>query len=235
MQQEPLHIDWERFIDLLEKPEEERKAILAAMPAEEQALFLQLQQLHNDELLTGALQLNTAQAWKKTVTPVRSISWKRWVPAACILLAAGGSWMAWERLHNAATRPGYQDIAQALAGHSPADKIKLVTADGRAIEVDSLKQLKEKDGTIIQVQQGGMAYQNDRGNVSSAPANALLMNTLIVPRGYMYNLVLSDGSKVWLNADSKISFPVQFDKSGRAVTVEGEAYFEVAHNEKWPF
>jgi ferric-dicitrate binding protein FerR (iron transport regulator) len=47
--------------------------------------------------------------------------------------------------------------------------------------------------------------------------------------------VLSDGSKVWLNADSKISFPVQFDKVERKVSIEGEAYFEVAHNDKWPF
>jgi len=238
MQQEPHHINWEQLIDLLEKPSAERQALVANLSGEEQALFVRLQQLKDDPLLTGALQLNTVQAWarmmEKEKAPVRRIAWgwKMWAAAACILFIAGAGWL-WMQYRPTKVEPE-QTIAQALANHTPSGKVQLITGDGHTIEIDSLKQLKEKDGTLIQLQQGTVAYQNDRNHVN-APGNALLMNTLIVPRGYIYNLVLSDGSKVWLNADSRISFPVQFDKTERKVTIEGEAYFEVVHNDKWPF
>jgi len=55
-------------------------------------------------------------------------------------------------------------------------------------------------------------------------------NDLITPKGGGYTLQLADGSTVWLNADSKLSFPVAFTDSTRQLYLEGEAYFEVAHN-----
>ncbi len=55
------------------------------------------------------------------------------------------------------------------------------------------------------------------------------------PRGGTYQLVLSDGTHVWLNAESKISFPSQFKGTERKILLDGEAYFEVAKNEKLPF
>jgi transmembrane sensor len=240
MQQEPYHIDWEQLIDLLEKPAAETQALVANLSGEEQALFARLQQLKNDPLLTGALQLDTVQAWahmmEKERAPVRRIAWdwKKWVAAASVLFIVGAGGWLWMKFRSAQPVQDYQTVAQALANHTPSGKVQLVTADGNAIELDSAAQVKEKDGTLIQLQQGVVAYQNN-GDHGNAPANALLMNTLIIPRGYIYNLVLSDGSKVWLNADSKISYPVHFDKAERKVTIEGEAYFEVTHNDKWPF
>jgi ferric-dicitrate binding protein FerR (iron transport regulator) len=240
MQQEPYHIDWEQLIDLLEKPAAERQALVANLSGEEQTLFARLQQLKNDPLLTGALQLDTVQAWtrmmEKERAPVRRIAWgwKKWVAAASVLFIVGAGGWLWMKFRSVQPVQDYQTVAQALANHAPSGKVQLVTADGKSIELDSAVQVKEKDGTLIQLNKGAVAYQND-GNHSNTPGNALLMNTLIVPRGYLYNLVLSDGSKVWLNADSKISYPVHFDKAERKVTIEGEAYFEVTHNDKWPF
>ena len=242
MQAEPQHIDWDKLIDLLEKTPAERDMLVATLPDGEQVLFAQLQQWKEDALLSGALQLDTAQAWKQTLSKmdkqkatVRSVSfrWQRWVSAACLLLVAGAAWFFW--LQTRVEQPRYQNIAQALAGHAPSGKVQLVTADGRTVEVDSARQLKEKDGTVIELQQGGVAYANSHNQAPMTPGNTVLTNTLIVPRGYMYSLSLSDGSKVWLNADSKITFPVHFDKTERNVTIEGEAYFEVVHNAKWPF
>jgi len=60
-------------------------------------------------------------------------------------------------------------------------------------------------------------------------------NTLRVPRGGEYQLVLADGTKVWLNSDSELSYPVPFVGKERKVTLMGEAYFEVAHNKDVPF
>lgn len=241
MQQAPHHINWELLIDLLEKPAAERQALVASLSTEEQTLFVRLLQLKDDPLLTGALQLNTAQAWihmmEKEKAPVRRLAWdwKKWVAAASVLLMVGAGGWLWMKFRSVQPVQGYQSVAQALANHSPSGKVQLVTANGQAIEIDSVKQLKEKDGTLIHMQQGMVSYQASHSNGVGSKSNIPLMNTLVVPRGYLYNLVLSDGSKVWLNADSKISFPVQFDKAERKVSIEGEAYFEVAHNDKWPF
>jgi transmembrane sensor len=241
MQQAPNHINWELLIDLLEKPAAERQALVASLSVEEQALFARLLQLKGDSLLTGALQLNTAQAWvrmmEKETAPVRRLvwGWKKWVAAASLLLMVGAGGWIWMQSRSTQPVQHYQTVAQALANHTPSGKVQLVTADGHAIEIDSLKQLKEKDGTLIHMQQGTVSYQGSHSKGVGSQNNSLLMNTLVVPRGYIYSLVLSDGSKVWLNADSKISFPVQFDKAERKVSIEGEAYFEVVHNNKWPF
>lgn len=60
-------------------------------------------------------------------------------------------------------------------------------------------------------------------------------HTIEVPVGGEYNLVLSDGTKVWLNAESSLVFPVEFSGNKRQVSLQGEAYFEVARNEHVPF
>ncbi len=54
-------------------------------------------------------------------------------------------------------------------------------------------------------------------------------NELHIPKGRSYSLILSDGSKVWLNAESSIRYPVKFSKNERRVYVKGEAYFDVKH------
>jgi ferric-dicitrate binding protein FerR (iron transport regulator) len=61
------------------------------------------------------------------------------------------------------------------------------------------------------------------------------MNTVATPRGGQYQLVLNDGSKVWLNSASSLSFPAVFKGKTREVEITGEAYFEVAKNAKMPF
>lgn len=63
----------------------------------------------------------------------------------------------------------------------------------------------------------------------------IVFNTLIVPFGKRSEIVLSDGSKVWLNSGSKLIFPAKFASEKREVYLEGEAIFEVSHNKKTPF
>ena len=63
----------------------------------------------------------------------------------------------------------------------------------------------------------------------------LAMQTITVPAGQRVNLDLPDGSNVWLNAGTTMKYPVSFMKGKREVILDGEAYFEVAHNEKSPF
>lgn len=60
-------------------------------------------------------------------------------------------------------------------------------------------------------------------------------NRIRIPRGGEYELILPDGSHVWLNSDSELSFPVRFDDNKREVVLSGEAYFSIAKNENSPF
>src|SRR5690606_42004689 len=60
-------------------------------------------------------------------------------------------------------------------------------------------------------------------------------NTIETPKGGIYRVTLPDGSKVWLNNASSISFPSSFDTDQRTVSIRGEVYFEVAHDARRPF
>ncbi|MES2428099.1 MAG: FecR domain-containing protein [Bacteroidota bacterium] len=92
---------------------------------------------------------------------------------------------------------------------------------------------QEGDITVKKTSEGLLTYQvNDKDMPNDAPVE---FNTISIPQGREYQVVLSDGTKVWLNAMSSIRFPTAFKGSLREVEITGEAYFEVAKNAKMPF
>lgn len=105
-------------------------------------------------------------------------------------------------------------------------KAVLILDNGEAIDLKSTSgvELKEKDGTVIQVDSTVLNYQQAPARTSEK----LAYNKVNVPRGGEYQLMLSDGSKVQLSSMSSIRFPVQFAQDCRLVELEGEAYFEVS-------
>lgn len=121
----------------------------------------------------------------------------------------------------------------------PAGEIKpattqalLTLADGSTIALDSNSSgvLAVKGGVRIKAQRGKLIEYSDEEVAGAAPAT----HTLITPNGGVFQVSLSDGTKVWLNAGSKLVYPTIFEKN-RQVQLEGEAYFEVAHQEGHPF
>lgn len=76
-----------------------------------------------------------------------------------------------------------------------------------------------------------MASAVDASSESAVPVTY----TLSIPKGETFRLVLSDGSEVYLNADSRLVYPKVFKKAERVVTLEGEGYFKIAHNSEKPF
>lgn len=113
-----------------------------------------------------------------------------------------------------------------------ASKAKLLLANGKAVTLDSIQDisLTEADGTIIDQQSGRLVYKG-----KSNAASETSFNTLVVPRGGEYQLILADGTKVWMNAASSLRYPTMFVAKERIVYLSGEAYFEVAKNAKMPF
>lgn len=71
--------------------------------------------------------------------------------------------------------------------------------------------------------------------VSQYNQNAGQYTETIAPRGQKSQIVLADGTKVWLNSDTKIKYPGNFSKNQRDVYLDGEAFFEVSENERQPF
>lgn len=70
---------------------------------------------------------------------------------------------------------------------------------------------------------------------TSVKENVIAYQTLYVPAGQRAELILPDSTHVWLNARSKLVYPISFGKDIRQVELNGEAYFDVIHNEKQPF
>jgi ferric-dicitrate binding protein FerR (iron transport regulator) len=115
------------------------------------------------------------------------------------------------------------------------DRAVLTLGDGRTIVLDTAAngQLAFQGGaSIIKSGSGNIIYQPGKAG-SQAPATQ--MNTIATPKGGQYHIVIPDGTNVWLNAASSISYPVPFENNKREVTITGEVYFEVAKDASRPF
>lgn len=120
---------------------------------------------------------------------------------------------------------------------STLNEVTLQLSDGslETIQENELfKEIKNNDGTVVGVQEKGkIVYQNEKNNIAEVKPS---INTLKVPYGRKFQLELSDGTIVHVNAGSTLKFPVRFIAGQvREVELSGEAYFEVARNEEAPF
>jgi ferric-dicitrate binding protein FerR (iron transport regulator) len=114
------------------------------------------------------------------------------------------------------------------------DKAVLTVADGSTIILDNSKKgiITEQNGTTVTNEEMQLKYDVSGPKALNQP---LSYHTLTTPRGGQYQLLLPDGSKVFLNAASSIHFPTAFIGDERNVEITGEAYFEVAKDSKKPF
>ena len=114
----------------------------------------------------------------------------------------------------------------------PGKSVATITlANGEELEVGNRGlNVREENGMFLKLDSTVITYSGKQ-----ADSGKVVYNTLTVPAGGEYRLVLSDGTKVWMNADSKLKYPVAFGQSQREVFLEGEAYFDVKKDPEYPF
>ena len=117
------------------------------------------------------------------------------------------------------------DVAPPAVSHAT-----ITLANGQSISIDSVKSgilVLQNNIALTKTKDGKIQYASGEQDGNAR----LVFNTLTNPRGSrVINMVLNDGSRVWLNAASTITYPVAFEGNDREVTVTGEVYFEVAHD-----
>ena len=199
---------------------------------ENRALYQQLtnKQWLADELLSletydldVAMQriLSSSGADNHAEAPVKSLfPWRSAAAAVLILALSGAAWLFLNRKESANAVP--VATAPIVPG---GNKAVLTLSDGSRVILDSTGNgliTAQGASDVIKLTDGQLAYR-----VSDETAAAPIYNTLSTPRGGQYQLTLPDGSRVWLNAASSITFPTFFNEKERLVKITGEAYFEV--------
>ncbi len=185
------------------------------------------------------IQKNAAGA-EIEVKSARIISWRKALVAASVLfmISLAGVWMlrpSGPSKPDASVKPIHPQLQEK--GLPGGDRAMLRLADGTEIVLDTAHQ-----GSLAR--QGEIQLlKNGNGLLSYVPSlqgtaitrESLLPNTVSTPRGGQYKVVLSDGTKVWLNAATTLRFPAAFAGSERRVELSGEAYFEVEKDPTRPF
>lgn len=154
--------------------------------------------------------------------------------AACLLLLM--SLLSYRFFVHTKQEAAHQKMAKAMSAARSATGIMLTLADGSQVALDSAKKgetFEQKGSSAVNNEKGTLSYmasaENSTGKIET------VFNTLTIPRGKQYKIVLPDGSQVWLNAASSLHYPTQFPDGERKVELSGEAYFDIAKDDRKPF
>ncbi len=156
---------------------------------------------------------------------------KQMVAAAVLIFCiAGAAYWYTGKQENELVKMTAEKPATIVPG---GNRAILTVSDGSTIVLDNIQNglLAQQEGTNIKKQGASLVYNT----TASVHTEKVVFNTLSTPRGGQYQLILPDGSKVWLNAASSLHYPIAFTGSMREVELTGEAYFEIAKNKEQPF
>uniref|UniRef100_UPI00258DFC8A FecR family protein n=1 Tax=Hydrotalea sp. TaxID=2881279 RepID=UPI00258DFC8A len=230
----------DELMELLIQAENDKQ--VKTLLAETWQQFNSQNQLFNDSQSERMLSYIFQKGTAHTSIPVIGVfrrsfsSWLRIAAAAAILFIALTSVYIWLKPKQLG-----QQIAQSnkISGNTEekiipgGNKAVLTLSDGSSIILDSTNQgvlANQGNSKVMKLNSATLAYSAD-----NAKNQEVVYNTLSTPRGGKYQLILPDGTKVWLNSSSSIHFPTIFKGKERDVTITGEAYFEVAKNAAMPF
>lgn len=161
--------------------------------------------------------------------------WHPWVRVAAVLvlIAAGARYFLPSIGHPPQNQLSLTEAAQAYGIEPGGDKAILTLGDGRVVVLDDVNNglvANDMGISILKSDSGQLRY-----DLTDTPPEAMAYNSIRIPKGGQYRLVLPDGSRVHLNSESFIKFPTRFSGDRREVELTGEAYFEIAHDKARPF
>ena len=213
----------DEILDFMQKDESNR--ILLHKMNEEFKNIPQMAVEHNSRLRDQLLQ----KIKPASVVPLNRRWWARVaIAAAVILVISTGYYLLSEHKSRQADNAG--NLVQIEQDILPGgDKAVLTLGDGTQILLDTAGNgtlSHQGNSRVMKLNSGQLAYNSSKSSTTSS--NEVLYNTITTPRGGQFQIVLPDGSKVWLNAASSLRFPTDFVGGERLVEITGEAYFEVA-------
>ena len=215
--------EFDELCDLIRKSENEAVIKTKLVSDLQQSPEVKLDKNQLDKILNKVLHRDAPVY----VMQNRKISGFARIAAAAVivlLLSIGGYFY----FNGSSQKQLVTDVQQPLKNDvAPGgNKAVLTLADGSQIVLDSAVNgtlTQQGNAKIIKLKNGELAY-----NSSTEKPTEVLYNTITTPKGGQYQVVLADGSKVWLNAASSLKFPATFTGKERNVELTGEGYFEVA-------
>ena len=187
--------------------------------------------LKNAQRVRFSAKVDEHLAWKVIHSKLekrKTFSIKPYLKYAAVLLVLLSLTVTYQLLHK---NIGSKEVLTKVNVIQPGKpKAILELGDGRSVK------LGEINDSLLALTAGfNIQIKNDTIDYSKSDIISELINTIRVPRGGEYNLVLSDGSRIWLNSESELTFPAKFNGNQRKIALKGEAYLEVAKNETLPF
>lgn len=189
-------------------------------PADKSQLKASMHAHITGHMQTKVQQRNHAKGWKKG-----------WLAAAVVLVSCTIGYVLYKSSYRVDVLKTVETSQKTELISPGSNQAILTLSNGDQIA------LNDRANGVVHKESGLLITKNEDGQLQyeMAAAAKVAINTLTTPRGGQYQLILADGTKVWLNADSKIIYPTQFGSDERKVEVLGEAYFEVAKNPGRPF
>lgn len=158
---------------------------------------------------------------------VRKIKWFPYAAAIVLILSVGGVFYFSGDKEQTEILPIAENEVQV-----PGSRAVLILPDGRKVDLENevLRSDLAQSDSLLLVSARSLKYRD-----IDSPDTTEIFHTLEIPRGGEYLLTLSDGTMIYLNSESTLSFPVKFQGKERKVYLTGEAYFKVAKNTEHPF
>ncbi|MDE6451704.1 MAG: FecR domain-containing protein, partial [Odoribacter sp.] len=199
---------------------------------ENREIFFELQRIRSAIYANKmSAEINPGKSWEQFNKRIRRPKMNlRFLPytaaAAAIILSFG--FLFWQSTDQYKIQSNFIPVSQQTVPNQK--QVILTLSTGQKINLsDSLIPMTEKNGTTIHNTGNQLVYN------TTDTASVLVYNTITVPRGGEYKLALSDGSIVWLNSESELTYPVNFGRDKREITLTGEAFFEVQQDTTRPF
>ncbi len=202
--------------------------IIKGLPGRQERVWANVdERVRGREWVTGEEPTDGEEsiAADKAKHPVRRFPLARIAAAACFLLLAAGGGFYYRSVHRGAP---LASGASSSAVPSIKRSIQLQLAGGRPIDLSAA-------GNIINLQEAQLKNANKTLSFQATEGKAAGLNTLTVPVGMDYKIVLADSTEVWMNSATVLQFPFAFRGNTREISLSGEAYLKVAANPSKPF